>query len=269
MGLQHPLISLDKVSAMSPGPGISVRVAVSGNEGSSTMAVHQTFDAGFESPVMSYAGCDEIAFYMGEDGELISGGETYAVREGSCHFLPKGAAFQIKAGAGAPLEMLSFCLGAANPADTQPAMVEDGGAGAGATVLHLDDVDPANMDQKDGWFITDFRLPFGSHNGSESTLFRARFFPGAVHKKHRHENCEEIYHIISGHGLAGAGDDRVEVRSGDFHYIPAGTEHWLHNLSDSEPIEVIGVYIGAGSVPETGYVYMGDVTEADLAERTA
>jgi hypothetical protein len=32
---------------------------------------------------------------------------------------------------------------------------------------------------------------------------------------------------------------------------------------------VIGIYIGAGNVEETGYVYTGEVTEADIKTRTA
>ena len=89
-----------------------------------------------------------------------------------------------------------------------------------------------------------------------------------MHKKHSHENCEEIYYIISGHGLAGAGPDRVEVTAGQFHYIPAGVEHWLYNLSETDPIHVVGVYINAGSVEETGYIYHGDVTPKDIKSRT-
>ena len=135
-------------------------------------------------------------------------------------------------------------------------------------LVHLDDVPKENMDAGDGWSITDFRIPIGTHNGSSTTLFRARFFPGAVHKKHRHDNCEEIYYIISGHGLAGAGPDRVEVRGGHFHYIPKGVEHWLYNLSETEPVEAVGIYIGSGSVAESGYVYMGDVTGDDIKART-
>ena len=60
----------------------------------------------------------------------------------------------------------------------------------------------------------------------------------------------------------------MEVRGGHFHYIPQGVEHWLYNLSEVDPIEVIGVYIGAGSVEETGYVYLGEVRENDLKRRT-
>lgn len=99
-------------------------------------------------------------------------------------------------------------------------------------------------------------------------MFHSRFMPGSIHKKHRHDNCEEIYAVLSGYGLAGAGDDRVEVRGGHFHYIPKGVEHWLYNLSETEPIEVIGVYIGAGSVEDTGYVFLGEVTKEDLKRRT-
>ena len=53
------------------------------------------------------------------------------------------------------------------------------------------------------------------------------------------------------------------------HYIPKGVEQLLHNLSKTEPLEAIGIYIGAESVEETGYAYMGDVTEADIKAWTA
>jgi hypothetical protein len=43
----------------------------------------------------------------------------------------------------------------------------------------------------------------------------------------------------------------------------------MYNLSKTEPLEAIGIYIGAGSVEETGYAYMGDVTETDIKARTA
>ena len=132
-------------------------------------------------------------------------------------------------------------------------------------LVHIDDVEPENMDAGQGWSITDFRLPISKRQGSSTTMFRARFMPGAIHKKHRHENCDEIYYIISGHGLAGAGPDRVEVRGGHYHYIPRGVEHWMYNLSETEPIEAVGIYDRAGSVEESGYVYTGEITEADLA----
>jgi quercetin dioxygenase-like cupin family protein len=134
---------------------------------------------------------------------------------------------------------------------------------ARAHFTHIDDVTPENMDKGDGWFITEFRLPFSAREGLGTTMFHARFMPGAIHKKHRHENCEEIYYMVSGGGIAGAGGATEEVRAGHFHYVPSDTEHWLINLDPDQPIEVVGWYLGAGSVADTGYAYMGDVTEAD------
>jgi len=141
--------------------------------------------------------------------------------------------------------------------------------GADFPFVHVDDVAPRNMDPRQGWSISDFRIIIDGSMGCSSTIFRGLFMPGAIHKKHRHDNCDEMYYVLRGHGLAGAGDDRVELFPGHYHYIPRGTEHWLINLSKTEPIEVYGIYDRAPSVEATGYVYTGDVTEADLkAPRT-
>jgi mannose-6-phosphate isomerase-like protein (cupin superfamily) len=129
---------------------------------------------------------------------------------------------------------------------------------------HINDVTPENMDSGEGWLITEFRLSFSDRQGLGTTMFHAQFNPGAVHKKHKHENCEEIYYIVSGQGIAGAGGATEEIEAGHFHYVPADTEHWLANESEDEPIIAVGWYLGAGNVAATGYVYMGDVTEADL-----
>ena len=121
---------------------------------------------------------------------------------------------------------------------------------ARAYFTHIDDVTPENMNKGEGWFITEFRLPFSAREGLGTTMFHARFMPGAIHKKHRHENCEEIYYIVSGGGVAGAGGATEEVRAGHFHYVPADTEHWLINRDPDQPIEVVGWYLGAGSVAD-------------------
>ncbi len=199
------------------------------------------------------------------------------MRGGSFRLNPKGVEHWFwNQGGDEPVEMVGFYLGAGSVEETGYAyrgdVAEEDVSGSPGPyeypIGHLDDVKPENMNADEGWRITDFRLPLSKREGCASTLFRARFMPGAVHKKHHHANCDEIYYIISGHGLAGAGDDRVEVRGGHFHFIPKGVEHWLHNLSGSEPIEGVGVYIGAGSVEETGYVYTGEVTEEDIRSRT-
>lgn len=283
MPLQYPLVHVDDIAPekMEEKEGWAIsefRLPITGAHGSSTTAFHSIFRPGSTHAKHSHSECEEIAVYLKGHGVVGQGEERAEVREGHCRLMPKGSThFFYNETKDEEAMVVGFYLGAPSVAgtgyafhgDVTQADLEVPREGITDGILvHLDDVRPENMNEGEGWSITDFRLPIGRHNGSDTTLFRARFFPGAVHKKHRHDNCEEIYYIISGHGLAGAGPDRVEVRGGHFHYIPKGVEHWLHNLSDTDPIEAVGIYIGSGSVEETGYVYMGDVTEADIEART-
>ncbi len=270
MGPQYPLIDSGEIapeSAVKPDQSLGhLRLAVTAAQGSSTTAYHLTAKPGAGRPEHVVDACDQLALLVRGEGMFTLAGEQIEVRAGHCLLIPKGCprAFTNTSREDDAL-IVGFYPGAG---DLRAAGYRETGAKQTTpftgVVVHLDDVARENMAKGDGWQITDFRLPLGAHNGSGSTLFRARFFPGAIHNKHRHDNCEEIYYVISGSGIAGAGEDRVVVRAGHFHYIPRGVEHWLHNLSKDEPIEVVGIYIGAGSVAATGYVYMGEVTEQDL-----
>ncbi len=279
MTLMYPLVHVDDIpiEKMEEKEGWAIsefRLPISGNNGSSTTVFHSIFRPGSTHAKHLHTNCEEIAVYLKGHGVVGQGDDRAEVKEGHCRLMPKGSThFFYNETKDEEAIVVGFYLGAKSVEDTgykfcgqvteDDLKMQRQGLSEGILV-HLDDVTPEKMDEEEGWSITDFRLPLGKHNGSSTTLFRASFQPGAVHKKHLHVNCEEIYYIISGHGLAGAGPDRVEVRGGHFHYIPKGVEHFLYNLSDSEPIEAIGIYIGSGSVEDTGYRYLGDVEEDDL-----
>jgi len=284
MALTYPLVHIDDVRPenMKEGEGWSIsefRLPISGRNGSSTTLFHSIFRPGSTHAKHLHRNCDEIAVYLKGHGTVGQGSERTEVRAGHCRVMPRGSEhFFYNETQDEEALVVGFYIGAKSVEDTG---YEFRGAVSEADLkmprvkqlshgilTHIDEVQPSRMNEKDGWNITDFRLPIGRHNGSATTLFWARFMPGAVHKKHRHENCEELYYIVRGHGLAGAGPDRAEVRAGHVHYIPKGVEHFLYNLSKTEPLEAIGIYVGAGSVEETGYVYLGDVTAADIKSRT-
>ncbi len=276
MPLAHPLIDVNDL--IQGGPGVSAYVTpITGEHGSSTGVFHAISQPGDMPRKHRHNNCDEISILVKGSGVFGVGDKLYAARAGDCKLAPKGVDHFFANRSDDEALLIGFYLGApdSEAAGTEQAdpVTEDYFDRPVADKydgvhVNIDEVQPENMDQGDGWMITDFRLPISARNGCSSTLFRAKFMPGAVHKKHVHQNCEEIYYVISGHGLAGAGPDRVEVHGGHYHYIPKGVEHWLHNLSDTEPIEVVGLYINAGSVADTGYVFKGDVTADDLKERT-
>lgn len=62
--------------------------------------------------------------------------------------------------------------------------------------------------------------------------------PGRAVIAHHHNQTEEIYYILSGHGSMTVGDDKREVGAGDAVYIPRGHRHSLENTG-SEPIKLL------------------------------
>lgn len=273
MDLRYSLIDVDSVGAVNGG----LRLLTNIPEIHSGLAYHLTIPPGGARGRQTNRNADEALICLAGSGVAGVGSERADMRAGHCQLISKGTEHFFFNNSDREAVLVGFYIGAADadgigleagaPVDRDDLQGSAAGISQGIFV-HLDDVTPENMDKGDGWHITDFRLPLSARNGATSTLFRARFFPGAVHAKHRHENCDEIYFVISGHGLAGAGPDRVEVHGGQFHFIPSGVEHWMHNLSDSDPIEAVGIYVGAGNVKDTGYVFMGNVTEEDLEART-
>lgn len=285
MPLKYPLVHVDEIRPenMKAGEGWAIsefRLPISGRNGSSTTLFHSIFRPGSTHAKHLHRKCDEIAVYLRGHGVVGQGGERTEVRPGHCRLMPRGSEhFFFNETKNEEGLVIGFYVGAesvedtgyefrGNVTDADLRMPRREKLSTGILV-HVDEVQPARMSEKDGWSITDFRMPIGRHNGSATALFWAKFMPGAIHKKHRHENCEELYYIVRGRGIAGAGADRAEVWSGHVHYIPRGVEHFLCNASATEPLEAIGIYVGAGSVEETGYVYTGDVTEADLVAARA
>jgi mannose-6-phosphate isomerase-like protein (cupin superfamily) len=276
MPLKYPLVNVSEDLKNS-----NFLTPISKYQGSSTTAFYSILEPGKPSKVYKHNNCDVISILLKGSGVFGIGQKNVSAEPGDCGYVTKGTKHFFYNTSQEFAIVVGFFLGVEDiiqagievtkqinnsefkiTNDRKKINPIDG------TILNINDVIPEKMDEKEGWQITDFRIPISAKNGSPSTLFRARFMPGAVHKKHRHNNSDEIYYIISGHGIAGAGSDRVEVLEGHFHFIPKGVEHWLYNLSDTDPIEVVGAYCDAGSVADTGYVYTGDVTSKDLDERT-
>lgn len=277
MDLRYPLIDAESVEPSELGNGAStgskLRLFENIPEINSSVTYHLTIPPGGSRGRQINRNADEALFCVQGSGIAGVGSDTAQMSTGHTQLIPKGQEHFFVNNGDSDAVIIGFYIGVSNAGEigieaTTPITLDDiKGSNSGITegiFVHLDDVTPENMDKGDGWHISDFRLPLSAKNGSGSTLFHARFFPGAVHAKHRHENCDEIYFVASGHGFAGAGPDRVEVHGGQFHFIPSGVEHWLHNLSETDPIVGVGIYVDAGSVSDTGYVFMGNVTDDDL-----
>jgi mannose-6-phosphate isomerase-like protein (cupin superfamily) len=281
MPAKYPLVHVDDVQPenMQKGDGWAIsefRLPMSGKDGSSTTLFHSIFRPGSTHAKHLHSRCDEIAVYLKGHGIVGQGNERTEVRAGHCRLMPKGSEHffhnETKDEEGL---VIGFYVGASSVPDTgyefrgavTPADLEVPRCKAFSEgiLVDIEDVKPLQLDPKEGWAVADFRLPIGRHNGSLNALYWAKLQPGDIHHKHRLDNCEELYYVIRGHGLAGAGSDRAELRGGHVHFIPKGVERFLRNLSGTEPLEVIGVYTGAGSLEEAGYAYTGRVATPSRA----
>ena len=285
MSANHTLIHVDDVQPenMKKDAGWAIsefRLPISGKDGSSTTLFHSIFRPGSTHARHLHRSCDEIAVYLKGHGIVGQSSERTEVRPGHCRLMPKGSEhFFYNETKDEDGLVIGFYVGAKSVPDTG---YEFRGAvtradlevprreGLGEVILlNIADVKPRKLDPRDGWDVSDFRLPIGRHNGSASALYWAKLLPGEVHHKHRLDNCEELYYVISGRGVVGAGGDRAEVRGGHVHFIAKGVERFMYNASASEPLEVIGVLTGAGSIEEAGYVYTGEVTDVKTPVRAA
>jgi mannose-6-phosphate isomerase-like protein (cupin superfamily) len=275
MALRYPLVHVDEVAAenMKKGEGWAIsefRLPITGKDGSSTTIFHSIFRPGSTHAKHLHSRCDEIAVYLKGRGTVGQGSERTEVRPGHCRLMPKGSEHffhnetQDEEGL-----VIGFYVGATDVKDTGyefrgPVTDTDLKAprGPGLThgiLLNIEDVEPLRADGRAGWNVRDFRMPIGRHNGSPNALYWAKLAPGETHGRHRLDNCEELYYVISGRGVVGVGAERAEIRAGHVLHVPKGIDRFLHNLSKTEPLEVIGVYTGAGSIDEAGYVHTGEV----------
>ena len=279
MALKYPLVHVEDVTPenMKKGEGWAIsefRLPIMGKDGSSTTVFHSIFRPGSTHAKHLHSRCDEIAVYLRGHGVVGQGAERTEVRPGHCRLMPKGSEHffynETKDEEGL---VIGFYVGAKDVKDTG---YEFRGPVADADLdvprregltegilVNIDNVKPLSTDSRSGWNIREFRMPIGRHNGSPNALYWAKLAPGEAHHKHRLDNCEEVYYVISGRGIVGAGEDRAEVRGGHVHFIPKGVERFLYNASKTEPLELIGVYTGAGSIEAAGYVYVGEVNEGD------
>ena len=117
--------------------------------------------------------------------------------------------------------------------------------------IHVGDVPIERMEKRDGWAISEFRLPVGGAHGSSTTVFHSIFRPGSTHAKHLHRNCDEICVYLEGHGVVGQGDSRAEVGPGHCRLMPRGSTHFFYNETKQKDAVCIGFYVGAANVTRT------------------
>ena len=79
----------------------------------------------------------------------------------------------------------------------------------------------------------------GLGNSETMTFGRVTIRAGHANPRHRHPNCDEVLHLLSGRLEHTLGDERFEMGPGDTVSIPTGVFHNARALGDEDAVMVI------------------------------
>ncbi len=124
--------------------------------------------------------------------------------------------------------------------------------------LNERDVQPARVKRDEGWREMNIKWLLGEETvGLKSAvLFKAVIKAGAAHEKHLHHKADELVYIISGKGRHGLGDEEWDIGPGDAYLNPRDIVHWSYGTDPNDPLILVGVYVGAGTLEDTGYEFV-------------
>ncbi|BCM90179.1 hypothetical protein IAD21_02030 [Abditibacteriota bacterium] len=83
-------------------------------------------------------------------------------------------------------------------------------------------------------------LVSGAQGTSNTMTFgRVTIKAGHANPRHRHPNCDEILHLLSGQIEHSLGDEKIVMNAGDTISIPTGIVHNARTISPEDAIMVI------------------------------
>jgi mannose-6-phosphate isomerase-like protein (cupin superfamily) len=89
-----------------------------------------------------------------------------------------------------------------------------------------------------------------------AAIYDTTLAPGESIQSHYHTDFEEIYYVLSGHGIMTIGEEKQEISRGDVVYIPANAPHTLLNTAEV-PLRFVIVTVKAAQDGNEGLNNMG------------
>ncbi len=100
------------------------------------------------------------------------------------------------------------------------------------------------MTQED-WGGMDWLAEDASHPSVGLSLARMTVLPAATSPAHRHDNANEVIHVLSGKIAQRIGQMWVEASTGDTLHVPRNAIHQTRCLSETEAILMVAYSAGA------------------------
>lgn len=104
-----------------------------------------------------------------------------------------------------------------------------------SNIKHGNEVEVKDMP----WGTLAWHVSRAQGNSQAMTFGRATIRAGMSNPRHRHPNCDEILHVVSGSIEHWLGEESFELQAGDTIAIPAGMWHRARALGGTQAVMVI------------------------------
>jgi mannose-6-phosphate isomerase-like protein (cupin superfamily) len=205
-----------------------------------------TVDPGGRSELVSYPTEEQIYYVLDGNGMLLYNGEEHAVKKNDFAYLPVGIRHGManRSGSAVRLLVMGFRIPTGNKAAVPPSLM----------LANADDVKLVELESHGPTAL--FKLLMGTTASTRDklsaanvmvSLFIMDFAPGGTNIPHHHDNAEEIYYVLRGHGdmVAGGGESgnegRYPAKEGDSYFIRLNTTvgFYAPQAAASEPHSLI------------------------------
>ncbi|MDB6137661.1 MAG: hypothetical protein JWO94_733 [Verrucomicrobiaceae bacterium] len=121
-------------------------------------------------------------------------------------------------------------------------------------LLHVSADAPLSLPQKLGPYEIESLIPL--EDEGMGTAYRVRIAARSTTSVSHHKLAEELYYVLSGHGVALLNGERHVLRTGDFLRLPPGTTHGF--ITEEEPLVMLDIH-SPGSRPDRDVYFEGEV----------
>ena len=101
-------------------------------------------------------------------------------------------------------------------------------------------------------------------SGTEGAILVEQTFPkGGATGLHLHQQGDELFYVVSGHGSATLGELADEIGPGDVIFVPRNAIHRIQNLDRDEPLRVVFFMDSPELVEEFRAIHERVISEPD------